>query len=161
MKEILAPPRSNEPVIDAVLTASRALVAVAAESLSDVAEEVTLTQYRTLVVLASKGPQRLSDLADAVGVTSATATRMCDRLIRKKLIHRRTQREDRRNVRITLSTKGQALVDGVTRCRRARIKQIVETISVQDQETLVKILTAFALAAGEIPERDWSAGWEI
>lgn len=161
MKQTLSPPRQSEPVIDAVISASRALVAVAAESLADVADEVTLTQYRTLVVLASRGPQRLSDLADAVGVTSATATRMCDRLIRKKLIHRRTQREDRRNVRITLSAKGQQLVDGVTQNRRNRIQQIVETISAQDQETLITILTSFALAAGEVPDRDWAAGWEI
>ena len=41
-------------VVDAVLNASRVLVAVAARSLGDVAEEVTLTQYRTLVVLASR-----------------------------------------------------------------------------------------------------------
>jgi DNA-binding MarR family transcriptional regulator len=161
MKQTLLPPRQSEPVIDAVISASRALVAVAAESLADVVEEVTLTQYRTLVVLASRGPQRLSDLAEAVGVTSATATRMCDRLIRKKLIHRRTQREDRRNVRITLSAKGQQLVDGVTQNRRNRIQQIVETISPQDQETLIAILTSFALAAGEVPDRDWAAGWEI
>ena len=46
----------REPVVDAVLTASRVLVAVAARSLAEVAEEVTLTQYRSLVVLASRGP---------------------------------------------------------------------------------------------------------
>ena len=45
-------PGASDAVIDAVLLASRALVAVAARSLSDVAEEVTLAQYRTLVVLA-------------------------------------------------------------------------------------------------------------
>ena len=50
---------------------------------ADIAEEVTLTQYRTLVVLASRGPQGLAGLADAVGVTPATATRMCDRLVKK------------------------------------------------------------------------------
>lgn len=161
MKQILEHQSQTEPVIDAVISASRALVAVAAASLADVADEVTLTQYRTLVVLASKGPQRLSELAEAVGVTSATATRMCDRLIRKKLIHRRTERDDRRNVRITLSSKGHALVDGVTQNRRSRISQIIETISPKDQVTLINILTAFALAAGEVPDRDWAAGWEI
>jgi hypothetical protein len=57
-------------VVDAVLSASRVLVAVAARSLSDVGEEVTLTQYRTLVVLASRGPQNLAGLAEAVGATA-------------------------------------------------------------------------------------------
>ena len=44
----------REEVVDAVLTASRVLVAVAARSLAEAAEEVTLTQYRSLVVLASR-----------------------------------------------------------------------------------------------------------
>ena len=44
-------------MVDAVLSASRVLVAIAARSLADAGEEVTLTQYRSLVVLASRGPQ--------------------------------------------------------------------------------------------------------
>lgn len=94
------PPDASErrdPVVDAVLSASRVLVAIAARSLSDVAEEVTLTQYRTLVVLASRGPQNLASLAAAVGVTPATATRMCDRVVRKQLIRRSEERGDRRS----------------------------------------------------------------
>ena len=50
-------------VVEAVLGASRVLVAVAARSLADVAEEVTVQQYRALVVLASQGPQRVLSLA--------------------------------------------------------------------------------------------------
>ena len=86
--KVPGPAQPVEDVIDAVLSASRVLVAVAARSLSDVAEEVTLTQYRTLIVLASRGPQNLAGLAKAVGVTPATATRMCDRLVKKELIAR-------------------------------------------------------------------------
>ncbi len=90
----------TDSVVDSVLSASRVLVAVAARSLADFAEEVTLTQYRTLVVLASRGPQNVAGLAEAVGVTPATATRMCDRLVKKKLIARRSERGDRRQVRL-------------------------------------------------------------
>ena len=45
-----------------------------------------MTQYRTLVVLASRGPQSAAALAEAVDVTPPTATRMCDRLVRKGLV---------------------------------------------------------------------------
>ena len=45
---------------------SRVLVAIAARSLADAGEEVTLTQYRSLVVLASRGPQGVAALAEAV-----------------------------------------------------------------------------------------------
>jgi len=49
---------ADDVVVDAVLSASRTLVAVAERSLGAAAEETTLAQYRALVVLASRGPQR-------------------------------------------------------------------------------------------------------
>jgi DNA-binding MarR family transcriptional regulator len=148
-------------VVDAVLSASRVLVAVAARSLADVAEEVTLTQYRTLVVLASRGPQNLAGLADAVGVAPATATRMCDRLVRKDLIRRRTERDDRRQLRVALTAKGRSLVDAVTGRRRQEIARIMSEIPVEQQAVLVQALGRFASAAGEVPEQDWTTGWDL
>ncbi len=148
-------------MVDAVLSASRVLVAVAARSLADVAEEVTLTQYRTLVVLASRGPQNLAGLADAVGVTPATATRMCDRLVRKDLIRRRTERDDRRQLRVALTVKGRSLVDAVTVRRRQEIGRIMSEIPVEQQAVLVQALGRLASAAGEVPEQDWTTGWDL
>jgi DNA-binding MarR family transcriptional regulator len=148
-------------VVDAVLSASRVLVAVAARSLADVAEEVTLTQYRTLVVLASRGPQNLAGLADAVGVTPATATRMCDRLVRKDLIRRRTERDDRRQLRVALTARGRSLVDAVTGRRRQEIARIMSEIPVEQQAVLVQALGRLASVAGEVPEQDWTTGWDL
>ncbi len=148
-------------IVDAVLSASRVLVAVAARSLGDVAEEVTLTQYRTLVVLASRGPQSLAELAEAVDVTPPTATRMCDRLIKKGLIVRRHDRGDRRLVRLTLAKKGHGLVDAVTKRRRSEIAHLLEAIPSEQQAALVDSLQRLTAAAGEVPEQDWSTGWDL
>ena len=148
-------------MVDAVLSASRVLVAVAARSLADVAEEVTLTQYRTLVVLASRGPQNLAGLAEAVGVTPATATRMCDRLVRKDLIRRRTERDDRRQLRVALTARGRSLVDAVTGRRRQEIARIMSEIPAEQQAILVQALGRLASAAGEVPEQDWTTGWDL
>jgi len=156
-----SPPQVADSVVDAVLSASRVLVAVAARSLADVAEEVTLTQYRTLVVLASRGPQNLAGLADAVGVAPATATRMCDRLVRKDLIRRRTERDDRRQLRVALTVKGRSLVDAVTGRRRQEIARIMNEIPVEQQAVLVQALGRLASAAGEVPEQDWTTGWDL
>jgi DNA-binding MarR family transcriptional regulator len=151
----------RDAIVEAVLTASRVLVAVAARSLGDVAEEVTLTQYRTLVVLASRGPQSLAALAEAVDVTPPTATRMCDRLVRKGLIVRRHDRADRRLVRLTLAKSGQELVDAVTGRRRAEIAHLLEAIPYEQQAALVDSLQRLTAAAGEVPEQDWSTGWDL
>jgi len=149
----------SDAIVDAVLTASRVLVAVAARSLGDIAEEVTLTQYRTLVVLASRGPQSLAELADAVAVTPPTATRMCDRLIKKGLILRRQDRDDRRLIRLTLAKRGRDLVDEVTRRRRTEIVELVQAVPPDQRAAMVDSLQRLSAAAGEVPEQDWSAGW--
>lgn len=151
----------RDVIVDAVLSASRVLVAVAARSLGDVAEEVTLTQYRTLVVLASRGPQSLAALAEAVDVTPPTATRMCDRLIRKGLIVRRHDRGDRRLIRLTLAEKGHALVAAVTDRRRAEIAHLLEAIPAEQQAAMVDSLQRLTAVAGEVPEQDWSTGWDL
>jgi DNA-binding MarR family transcriptional regulator len=148
-------------LVDAVLGSSRALVAVAARSLANVAEDVTLAQYRFLIELASRGPQRLADLATALGVDRSTATRMCDRLVRKRLVARRRAREDRRTVRVSLTGAGAELVAEVSRRRRVEIAAIVGRMAAADRDPVVRALRAFADAAGEVPEQDWSLGWDF
>ena len=116
----------DEAAVDAVVTASRALIGVATMSLGATAEETTLAQYRTLVVLSSRGPQRMVDLAAALGVTASTAGRMCDRLVRKGLIRRQRARADRRTVqvsrlgalRMSIDAGGAARFQKVYRLRR-------------------------------------------
>ncbi len=142
-----------------MLGASRALVAVAARSLADLAEDVTLPQYRALVELAARGPQRPADLASALGVDPSTATRMCDRLVRKQLVQRRRISADRRGVRISLTPAGRTLVEEVTRRRRAEIAQILQRMPRADRASALRALRVFADAAGEVPEQDWSLGW--
>jgi len=102
----------DDELIDAALGASRVLVAVAARSLAGLAEDMTLAQYRALVELAARGPQRLADLAAVLAVERSTATRMCDRLARKHLVSRRRISADRRGVRVDDPRVGLGEKDG-------------------------------------------------
>ena len=152
----------EDAVVDAVVTASRAMIAVAVRSLSDAAEDITLAQYRTLVVLASRGPQRLADLAQVLGVTPSTAGRMCDRLVRKELITRHRARDDRRIIRVAIAPAGRTVVDEVTRQRRVFIAEILSEMPAQQRREVAAALRAFAAAAGELPDEEWPAqtpGW--
>jgi DNA-binding MarR family transcriptional regulator len=158
------PTRNLAPVdelTDAVLTASRVLVAVAARSLADHGAEVSLHQYRALVVLASRGPLRPVDLAEALGVDPSTVTRLCDRLADKRLITRRRQGGDRRVVQLDLSSRGRELIDAVTDRRRSEITRILAAVPAGDREDLVRAFRAFAMAAGEAPDDQWPRSWEL
>ena len=152
-------PGSTE-VVDALLEASRAMVALAVRSLAGLDADVTLPQFRTLVVLAAHGPRRAIDVAAELGVNPSTGTRMCDRLVRKGLVRRARISGDRRVVRLTLTPAGEDLVNEVTRRRREELARIVAAIPPGGHATLVHTLRTFTVAAGELPDDEWWLGWQ-
>ncbi len=156
----LAPARTDhDELVDTVLAASRALVAVAARSLEATGDEVTLPQYRALVVLAARGPQGTAELAAALAVNPSTATRMCDRLVRKGLVRRHRQAGDRRSVRIALTAAGRDLVAEVSRRRRAELARLLGALPTDQHEPVIAAFRAFAAAAGELPQPGAALGW--
>jgi DNA-binding MarR family transcriptional regulator len=147
-----------EAATDALLTASRALVAVAARSLAGV-ENVTLPQFRALVVLTRPTAVTVGDLAEALDVHPSTATRLCDRLERKRLIRRRPGvASDRRETAVALTAAGRRLVARVTDRRRRDIAAIAAAMTREERGVAIKGLTSFAQMAGELPVVD-PFGW--
>ena len=151
----MAEQAADEAAVDAVLSASRSLIAVATRSLGAAAEETSIAQYRALVVLASRGPQRLVDLAGALDVAPSTAGRMCDRLVRKGLVRRHRARADRRSVLVSVTAAGRDVVDQATARRRELIAGILAAMPPSEQREVARALAAFAAAAGEVPDSQW------
>ncbi len=146
--------------MDALASLSRVLMGATARSLSQLDVEVTLPQFRTLVVLASRGPQRTIDLALELGVQSSTVTRTCDRLARRGLL-RRGQRAggDRRVVWIVLTEAGKELVGEAMRQRRTELSQLVARLPLLDPTAIGGVLDALVRAAGEDPDPRWWERW--
>ena len=95
--------RAMDDIVDAVLSASRALVALSARSIAGV-RDVTLPQYRMLVVLDG-GPTNLSGLARALDVALSTALRMVDRLISAGLVARTIPPANRRETHPSITPR--------------------------------------------------------
>ena len=145
--------------IEAVVLATRVLVAVTAQSLASL-DDVTLPQFRVLVMIGSRGLQNLTAVAQGLGVHASNATRLCDKLVQAGLIHRSEDPADRRNVVLALTAAGYQLVHEVTDQRRAAIAQILANMPPQLRDDLVPVLRGFIRAAGEITEKQvWALGW--
>jgi DNA-binding MarR family transcriptional regulator len=140
-----------DALADAVLTASRLLVAVSARSIAAVDDSISLAQFRLLVVLSSRGRQKVTDLAEALGVNPSSATRAVDRLLEAGLVDRQTNPQSRRETQISLTRTGQRVVRNVTRRRRDEIARILAKMPRTHQRGLVRALTAFSQAGGEPP----------
>ena len=123
-------------------------------------DQVTLPQLRVLVMIASRGTQNVTSVAQALGVHASNATRTCDKLVEAGLLHRSEDPSDRRNLLLQLTQPGLQLVHTVTEHRRAAIKDILAKMPAPGRSNLVPVLRAFAEAAGEIPpSRAWALGW--
>jgi DNA-binding MarR family transcriptional regulator len=139
------------------------LVSLTARSLAELDVNVTLPQYRALVILAGSGPRRIVDLAADLNVQPSTATRMCDRLARKGLVEREAQAGDRRVVCVVLRDAGRELVGTMMERRRAYLADLVASVELRDPSVvaaLIDAMQALASAAGEMPEADWQAHWD-
>ena len=146
---------------ETVLLATRALVGIAARSLASISDDVSLAQYRVLVLIEGRGPQTVGELAQSLDVNPSTVTRVCDRLADKKLIRRHAPANDRRTIRVELSAHGRRLVEQVMNRRRSYIDQTLNRMAVESRKRLVESLTEFAAAAGELSDQAWTLGWPI
>lgn len=138
----------------ATLLASRSLLGFIAQSLAPVLEEITMPQFRVLVVLDGEGALRMGDLAGRIAVHPSTLSRTVDKLVGAGWIERAAGKESRREVHVALTLRGQSLVDEVTAQRRAGIVGVLERLPVEDRIAVHRGMELFAAAAGEASPGD-------
>lgn len=140
---------SLDAITDALLTASRLLVAISARSIASIDETLTIAQFRTLVILSNEGPVNLATLAGLLDVQPSTIGRMVDRLVTAGLIDRNTHPNSRRELVVDLTRQGRRVVRAVTAQRRNEIARVVGEMPPRERQGLVRALTAFTTAGGE------------
>jgi DNA-binding MarR family transcriptional regulator len=148
-----------DELVDALLSVSRAMVGLAVRTLAEVDADVTLQQYRALVLLASFGPQPSAEVARRLDVAPSTVTRLCDRLVRRRLIERFQRTDDRRVVCLGLTGAGRELVGAIMTARRAAIADLVAAGGLNASRRSLRLLEGFAEAAGEVPDPQWWQNW--
>ena len=139
------------------MDASRVLVALIAESVAEVDGDVTPTQLRILVLVERSPGTNLSAIAEALDVHPSNATRAVDRLVRAGFLTRTESERDRRNLELSLTDEGNALLDRVMAHRRRAFERVLRQMDPQERTALEAALVAFARAAGEPEESRWAA----
>jgi DNA-binding MarR family transcriptional regulator len=137
-----------DALTDAGLELLWALVGVADESLAATGTSVTLLQFRALMAVARAGTVSASGLAREVGVAPSTATRLCDRLVRARLVARGASPDDRRLVTLSLTARGIDVVDRVVGWRRAELARRLASVDPSRRDELAAALAACAHALG-------------
>jgi len=145
--------------VDAVIRTSRVLVGVIAASVEEVGSTVTVPQLRALVMAADNAPLTLGAVAQGLGVHPSNATRTCDRLVSAGLLDRRDDPNDRRQLQLTLTRKGQRMVESVLEHRRAAIERVMAEMAPASAARLGTALRDFLVAAEQLQDVRSVAVW--
>ncbi|SBN64603.1 DNA-binding transcriptional regulator, MarR family [Curtobacterium sp. 9128] len=138
---------------DELLAASRGLLGVVVRSLAPALEDVTVPQFRLIVLVSTLGPTRAGDLAERLAVGPSTLTRNVDRLVAGGWVERRSSEENRREVLVVATDRGRELVDEVSERRRQELAAILARIPEGDRDAVVAGMGALRRAMGEpLPE---------
>lgn len=78
---------------------------------NDFPDGVTIPMWRVLAVLHERGEQRQIDLSRLTFIEESTTSRLVSTLARRGLVSRQRSKANNREVSVTLTAKGRALVE--------------------------------------------------
>ncbi|MEU9877810.1 MarR family winged helix-turn-helix transcriptional regulator [Streptomyces phaeochromogenes] len=116
---------------------------------------VSASQLRVLFILEHHEGINLRTLADALGSTPPSTSRLCDRLQAVGFVERRPGATSRRELRLYLSRRGRAFLVDLRSRRERALQSVLEHMPAAQRTALLEGLVAFcAAAAQEIHEDD-------
>ena len=139
----------REAAIARIMGARRRMAHLFAFTRSDplLTANLTMPQFRLLLVLALRGGAASHDLAESMGVSLATITGIVDRLAAQDLVTRREDPRDRRVRRVELTAAGRGLVDDIAAAGTASQRRLLDRLSLDDLAILERAFGLLADAA--------------
>jgi DNA-binding MarR family transcriptional regulator len=108
---------------------------------------LTVTQLKSLFLIADKGRTNFRGLAEALEVTPSNVTRIIDRLVEQGLVSRTENPEDRREQVLQATDKGRSLLNSIKETGMKHMTQILNLLSLEELTALSVGLSAFIRAA--------------
>ena len=129
-----------------MLTAGIGVTARAIEQTAE-AKDLTLLQWRVLVIAGQPAGVRIGELASHLGVSVPSASRLVRRVEARDLVTAARDDDDRRVTTVALSTRGKRLVDAVVGRRRTLIRRALDDVPLEHDRIA---LTTISLLADEL-----------
>jgi DNA-binding MarR family transcriptional regulator len=115
---------------------------------------VNVTELRVLSRLAEAGHVTPSQLADGMAMTSGAITAISDSLVKAGLIERNAHPTDRRRNLLSLTTEGNAKMDGLYQGFTETLRRSVANYSVEQQSVAATMLLTIASSLSALPAPD-------
>lgn len=100
---------------------------------------LTVAQLRVLLVLQSTGSSRMSDIASILDVALSTATGIVDKLVKKDLVIREADPQDRRLVICKLSPAGQDSINRLWTSSQFQMERLLDGLNEEELERAAEV----------------------
>ncbi len=123
-------------------------VSVTARAVADAAPELSLLQWRVLVVLAGQPDgATVTEVAERIGSRLPATSRLLGRLRRRDLVAMRKDHPDARVTTVLLTGEGQSLWERVAGRRREDLEVAIAAAQLEDADNavLARLAEAFAV----------------
>jgi DNA-binding MarR family transcriptional regulator len=110
---------------------------------------MSMSQFVTLINLHRKGIAGVTDVGDDLGVSSAAASQMIERLVQLGLLERSEDPHDRRAKRVILTPRGTELLEKGMQARARWLDDLARALTPEQQETIIAALDLLTQAARE------------
>ncbi|MFN8595883.1 MAG: MarR family winged helix-turn-helix transcriptional regulator [Anaerolineae bacterium] len=104
------------------------------------AADLSVPQFRTLAFIDRGDQPSLSDVAEHIGLTLPSMSKIVDGLVARKLITRQTHPTDRRRLVLALTRSGQTALETSRKATRACLAEDLATLSDADRANIVRAL---------------------
>lgn len=101
---------------------------------------VTVSQSYTLLTLPSDGSMSMNELSQAMRLANSTMTRMVDHLVGKELVSRVADYEDRRIVRVGLTSRGKQVQYSLKQSQQEFLQTALIEIQDDDRSSILNAL---------------------
>ncbi len=95
-----------------------------------------------ILQLVDETPRRLSELQDELTLTQPTTSRLVDDLVRRKLLHRAEDPDDRRTKCVEITAAGRKLVARIGAGRVAAMKAFMGSLTDEEKERARGVMLA-------------------
>jgi|SRR5690606_34412448 len=102
--------------------------------------DITTPQFLALVVLKDRPGITMGELCERLYLACSTATDLIDRMEKNGYLERNRDPDDRRVIRLSITEKGQNIIDQVINARRRYVDSILKQLTQKEIDQLAQAL---------------------
>jgi DNA-binding MarR family transcriptional regulator len=102
--------------------------------------DLSVPQFRTLAFIDRCADASLSDVAEHIGLTLPSMSKIVDGLVARKLVTRQTHATDRRRMMLALTPRGQTALQASREATRACLAEDLTGLTERQRETIAQAL---------------------